>query len=65
MKKIFIKGRKFDATNLAKFFKNQVDENRFESFNKDIEIDFENIKVPMSEKLKNFKLIGGFKKDNY
>ena len=64
-KKIFIKGRKFDATNLAKFFKNQVDENRFESFNKDIEIDFENIKVPMSEKLKNFKLIGVIQKGQF
>ena len=64
-KKIIIKGSKFDATNLAKFFKNQGDENRFESLNKDIEIDFESIKVPMSEKLKNFKLIGVIQKGQF
>ena len=36
----------------------------FKKINKDIEIDFKNIKAPMSEKLKNFKLIGELKKDN-
>jgi len=64
-KKIIIKGSKFDATNLVKFFKNQGDENRFESLNKDIEIDFKSIKVPMSEKLENFKLIGVIQKGQF
>ncbi len=60
-KKILIKGSKFDATNLARFFKNQDNENRLKLFNGDIEIDFQSINVPMSEKLKNFKLIGTIK----
>ena len=63
--KIFIKGKKFDATNLAKFFSNQSDENEFQEINNNIEIDFKNIKVPMSEKLQNFKLIGEIKKGKF
>ena len=61
---MLVKGKKFDASNLAKFFKDQEDENKFANFNSDIEIDFEKIKVPMSENLKNFKLIGEIKKEN-
>ena len=64
-KKIIIKGDKFDATNLAKFFNNSKNENEFEKINNSIEIDFKNIKVPMSEKLKNFKLIGEIKKGQF
>ena len=55
---ITVKGKKFDATNLAKLFKNQNGENKFEKLTGNVEIDFENINVPMSESLKNFKLIG-------
>ena len=33
--------------------------------NSEIEIDFKNIKVPMSEKLENFKLIGEMKKGKF
>ncbi len=57
-KKILIKGNKFDATNLAKVFGKQSKENQFSKIDSAIEIDFKNINVPMSEKLKNFKLIG-------
>jgi len=64
-KKILIKGKKFDATNLSKFFVNQKGENKFEKINSNIEIDFKNIKIPMSEKLKNFKLIGEIKKGQF
>ncbi len=64
-KKMLVKGKKFDASNLAKFFKDQEDENKFANFNSDIEIDFEKIKVPMSENLKNFKLIGEIKKGKF
>ena len=64
-KKIIIKGTKFDATNLAKFFNKQSDKNIFEKINSKIEIDFKNIKVPMSEKLENFKLIGEIKKGQF
>ena len=64
-KKIFIKGTKFDAKNLIKFFSQQEGENRFQNINKMIEIDFKNITVPMSEKLENFKLIGEIKKGQF
>ena len=64
IKKLLLKGDKFDATNLAKFLNNQNDENKFQKLNSSIEIDFKNIKVPMSEKLENFKLIGEIKKVN-
>ena len=61
-KKILIKGNKFDGTNLAKLFSKRSKENRFQKIDSDIEIDFKNINVPMSEKLQNFKLIGEIKK---
>ena len=64
-KKIYIKGKKFDATNLAKILNNKGPENKFKNINKNIEIDFNNIKVPMSEKLQNFKLIGEIKKGKF
>ena len=57
-KKIIIKGKKFDASNLAKFFNNQSNENNFQNLNGSIEIDFKKINVPMSETLQNFKLLG-------
>ena len=64
-KKIYIKGTKFDATNLAKVFSKKSKENRFKKINSDIEIDFKNVNVPMSEKLQNFKLIGQIKKGQF
>ena len=64
-KKIFIKGNKFDARNLLKFLSDQSGENKFKKLNSEIEIDFKNIKVPMSEKLQNFKLLGEIKKGNF
>ena len=64
-RKIFIKGTQFDATNLAKFLSDQDDEKKFEKVNSEIEIDFKNIKAPMSEKLKNFKLIGEIQKGKF
>ena len=64
-KKILIKGIKFDATNLAKFFKKSGNKNFFNKLNSNIEIDFKIIKVPMSEELKNFKLIGEIRKGQF
>ena len=64
-KKIKIKGTKFDATNLAKVFTKRNKENRFEKIDSDIEIDFKNINVPMSERLQNFRLIGEIKKGQF
>lgn len=39
--------------------------NEFSHINKDIEIDFNNIAVPLSEKLKNFRLIGKIEKGKF
>ncbi len=64
-KNILIKGSKFDATNLPKFLKKQDSGNKLQEINKNIEIDFKNIKAPLSEKLKNFRLIGEIKKGKF
>ena len=64
-KEILIKGNKFDATNLTKFFSGNKSESRFEELNRKIEIDFKNIKVTNSEKLQNFRLIGELKKGKF
>jgi len=64
-KSISIKGSKFDATNLAKFFNTQNENSIFKNISNNIEIDFKNIKVPLSEKLQNFKLIGEIKKGRF
>ena len=62
---ISIKGSNFDATNLPKFLNNREGRNKLSNLNSNIEIDFNNIKAPMSEKLQNFKLIGEIKKGQF
>ena len=64
-KKILIKGSKFDASNLTKFLNNQTNHNSLKNINSNIEIDFKNIKVPMSEKLQNFKLLGKIERGQF
>ncbi len=64
-KKILITGSKFDATNLSKIFNDKGNKNKFKKINSKIEIDFKNIKVPMSEKLEDFKLIGEIKNGKF
>ena len=64
-KKIMIRGSSFDATNLPKFLNQKGKSNNFKKINTDIEIDFINIKAPLSEKLKNFRLIGEIKKGKF
>jgi hypothetical protein len=63
--KIIIKGKKFDATNLPKFFTKQNEDSIFKKINRNIEIDFNNIKAPMAEKLENFKLLGEIQKGKF
>ena len=63
--KILIQGKKFDATNLTKILNNQGEENKLEKLNGNIQVDFNRIYVPMSEDLKNFKLIGVIKKGKF
>ncbi len=65
-KKIIIKGNKFDASNLAKFFNTKNNgNNNFKNINNEIQIDLKNIKAPLSEKLENFILIGEIKKGQF
>ena len=64
-KKILIKGSKFDATNLAKYLNRKSKENKLEKISGDIEIEFKNIKAPMSEKLQNFRLLGKIKNGKF
>ena len=64
-KKIIIRGNKFDATNLVKSFNKSKGENIFKNINNKIEIDFKNIKIPLSDNLKNFKLLGEIKNGQF
>jgi hypothetical protein len=64
-KKIGIKGRQFDASNFPKIISQKKSSNIFYKLSKNIEIDFENIIAPLSENLKNFKLIGEINKGKF
>ena len=57
-KKIKIEGSQFDASNFSKILNKKKNNNILSKISKEIEIDFTNIKAPLSENLKNFKLIG-------
>ena len=64
-KKISINGNQFDASNLPKILKQENQSNLLLNITKDIEINFKNITAPLSEKLKNFKLIGVLNKGKF
>ena len=64
-KKILIDGSQFDASVLPKIFKKKSSNNFFSKINKNIEINFSNIIAPLSENLKNFKLIGTVEKGKF
>ena len=64
-KKINIKGTVFDANSLPKILNQKNINNQFTNINKNIEIDFKNILAPLSENLKNFKLIGQIEKGKF
>ena len=57
-KKIFVKGTSYDATNLPKILSQKTNNKIFSTLNTEIDIDFKNILVPLSESLKSFKLLG-------
>ena len=59
-----ISGKKYDAANLNKFINKKTTTNNFKTVNKDIEINLEQVLTPLSETLKNFRLIGKIKKEN-
>ena len=64
-KKILIEGSKFDATNLIKLLSKKENNNDFKNISSDIEIDFKDVKIPLSERLQNFKLIGKIEKGKF
>ncbi len=64
-KKIVISGSHFDATNFSKIFNKKNNKNQFKNINKEIAIDIENVIAPLSDNLKNFKLIGFIKKGKF
>ena len=64
-KKIVVRGKKFDATNISKILNKKNKNNMFSNINKDIEIDFLQIAVPLSEKIRNFTLIGNIKNGEF
>ena len=64
-KKIIVVGDNFDASKVPKFLNNQNNQNYLRKISNLIEIDFKNINAPLSEKLKNFKLIGEIKNGKF
>ncbi len=64
-KKIVISGSHFDASNLSKIFNKKNNNNQFKNLNKEIAIDIKNVIAPLSDNLKNFKLIGFIKKGKF
>jgi hypothetical protein len=64
-KEIIIKGEQFDARNLPKILKQNKKNNQFAYITKEIEINFSSILAPLSENLKNFKLIGNIDKGKF
>ena len=64
-KKIVVRGKKFDATNIPKILNKKNKNNMFSNINKDIEIDFLQIAAPLSEKIRNFTLIGNIKNGEF
>ena len=63
--KIILKGHKFDASKLPKILSKNIKKNNFSYINKEIEIDFTNIIIPLSENLRNFKLLGKIEKGKF
>ena len=57
-KQIKISGTNFDATSLPKIIHQKSDKINSFKINKEIEIDFKNVIVPLSKRLSDFKLIG-------
>ena len=64
-KKIKVFGNRYDATNLNKFLNQKSKNNILKKISKDIDIDLKNIETPLSEKLKNFRLIGVIEKGKF
>ena len=58
-------GLNYDAKNFNKFLNQKSNNDIFKNITKDIEINIKNIDTPLSEKLKNFRLIGSLKNGKF
>ena len=61
-KKIFVKGKKYDATNLFKQFSSKNKTNLLKNYTKDVEIKLNNLINKSEVSLKDFNLIGSINK---
>ena len=64
-KDILVKGDKFDARNLQKVINEKTNNNILSNISNNIEINLNSIIAPVSEKLKNFKLIGRIERGEF
>ena len=64
-KKITIKGKQYDATNLFKQFSSKNEINLFKNYTKDVEIKLNNLINKSQVPLKNFNLIGSINKGKF
>ncbi len=64
-KKIEIKGDLFDASNLPKYLNKNSNKNNLVNITKEIEINLASVIAPLSERLKNFRLIGEIEKGKF
>ena len=64
-KKIIIKGKSYDSSNLIKNINNKDNVNLFRGINKEVRISFDNIFTKFAESLNNFNLIGKIEKGKF
>ena len=64
-KNIKVIGSQFDASKLPKILSKEDKTNLISNLSSEIEIDFTNIIAPLSEKIKNFKLIGKIERGKF
>ena len=57
-KKLIVKGKSYDSSNLIKNINNKGNDNFFRRINKEVNISFENIFTKFAKSLNNFNLIG-------
>ena len=64
-KKIYIKGKKYDSTNLIELINEKNKENNLSFISKDIDIKLDNIITKLSIPLRNFVLLGKLEKGKF
>ena len=64
-KKIIIKGKSYDSSNLIKNINNKGNDNLLSRINKEVRISFENIYTKLAASLNNFNLIGKIERGKF